>query len=203
MLGRKIFPLFIGFVFFLLLTGPSFAEENTGGYVIETKSETKIINRAAATANSAGEVSEGVVRERTQQIIEKRQAIRQQIRERISEKTQARLHNLNETFSRRLNHLIDRLNLIIERLESRLDKIKQEDETVDVTGIEAVLENAKQNLSLAEAQITALEVQLDDLVQLESDPFQGIKELRGSFKEIRDLLLSVRKDLVKTIGLMK
>ena len=202
MLGKKILPFLIGFVFLLLLAGPSLAEESMGGYEITTKSKTSIINRATATANSTGEGGEEVW-ELTRQIIEEKQAIRQEIRERIGEKTQARLRNLRGIFLRRLNNLVSRLNLIIERIESRLDKIKQGDEAIDTTEIESVLENAKQDLSLAEAQITALEVQLDDLVQLEDDPFQGVKEIKDSFKEIKDLLLSIRKDLVKTIGLMK
>ena len=203
MLSKKIFPLLVGFVFLLLLAGPSLAEsESNRQIIINNNRETSIINQATATANSAGEGGKEV-REQTRQIIEEKQAIRQEIRERIGEKTQARLRNLRGIFLRRLNNLVSRLNLIIERIESRLDKIKQGDEAIDTTEIESVLENAKQDLSLAEAQITALEVQLDDLVQLEDDPFQGVKEIKDSFKEIKDLLLSIRKDLVKTIGLMK
>lgn len=192
MSDKKIFPLLIGFIFLFLLTNPALAKEGTSNdkVIIKTKSETRVINRATASANSAREG-------------EKKREIRQEVKERINEKTQARLHNLSKIFSKKLDHLVDRLNLIIKRIESRLSKIKQRDEAVDIVEIEAVLENAKRDLNLVEEKITSLKVQLDDLTQFEDDPFRDVKELKNSFKEIKDLLLNVRKDLVKTIGLMK
>ncbi len=192
MIKRKTVT-FLALLLLFLSAQPTAATTNSEQITIINKTTTEVTARATATANSGDQESQ----QQDQQIV------RQEISNKIDQKTQTRLRNLSGIFTNRLSGLIERLNSIISRLEARLVIIEQQNQELEVSEIKATIENAKNSLALAEKQTADLTNQLDSFVQLETDPFQVIQQAKDSFREIHALLLSVRQDLTKAIGLIR
>lgn len=103
----------------------------------------------------------------------------------ISEKRQQRIINLTANISNRLDAAIRRLNDITNRLESRITKLNQSG--IDTSEAEA---------SLAEAKLL-LETSVTNMSTIDADIYAAItSETPGAaWREVRSLLLTVRRDL--------
>lgn len=148
----------------------------------------------------------------------RREEIRQQIEERIQIRTQereerratreARLTEMRKVriraffghLTKRFEAFIERLNILIGRIESRLDKIGQANEDIDTAAIEADIQKAKDLLAETEDILSALGVEsfLDN-----NDPKIAFAEVREIIQQIKVNLIEVHRILVHVIGDIK
>lgn len=151
-----------------------------------------------------------------QRIEEKRLAQeqkRQEIRERIetkkatksaqlSQKKRERVENYWERLNKRLLAVILRLERLITRIESRLDKIASEEGDIDVADIQEQLGDA--SLLLVQAKLD-LELANDSLeeVLLADDPKEAFIAIKDTIKEIKESLIETHRILVHVIGDIK
>jgi len=148
----------------------------------------------------------------------RREEIRQQIEERIEIRTQekeerratreARLAEIRKTriiaffdhLTRRLEAFLERFNILISRIESRLEKIAQADEDIDTASVEADIQEAKDLLVATEDLLSVLEVE----IFLENDdPRAAFAEVKEKIQEIKLNLVEIYRILVHVIGDIK
>ncbi len=147
-------------------------------------------------------------REEIRQRIEERIEIRIQEREekratreaRFAEIRKARITAFFGHLTKRLEALVERLNILISRIESRLDKIAEANEDIDTTSIQANIQEAKDLLAETEDYLSVLEVEsfLDN-----GDPKTAFAEVREIIQQIKVNLIEVHRILVHVIGDIK
>jgi hypothetical protein len=142
-----------------------------------------------------------------------RETVREEIRANIQEKTatvQARLterkkitvQNYFSRITRRITAAINRLYLLIDRIESRLLKIEQQDSNVDLSLIKKDVNSAKAMLDQAATESGSIKTEMEQIVEsvTPKDDFNNIKE---SVTAVKETLIEVHQMLVKVIGDIK
>lgn len=119
--------------------------------------------------------------------------------------TDLRKEKIKSYFSklqRRLLAAIERLEKLIDRIESRLAKIKEENGNVNTTQITTKIAEAKQLLESAKADLQTANDNLDDILESD-DPKEAFGVVRSSVKSIKEKLVQVHRILVHFIGDIK
>lgn len=151
--------------------------------------------------------------ERRKVIIDERLQRRQEIRERVEVQratasarvSEARQQNIIRYFnnmSTRMLAMIDRLNNLTSRIETRLEIIEAEDEEIDTESVREKLESAKVLLDEAEADLLAAEDELESIFEA-NDPMEAFAIIRAVIHDVRDSLVQTHRLLVSTIGDIK
>jgi len=149
---------------------------------------------------------------------ELRQIKREELRQRILERTTIRNERkeaktqaldakkqdiIRSYFTRmvsRMNDVIARINILIQRIESRLAVIKSEGG--DTSKIQPEIDKAKTLLLEAQADLDAASGNIE-LILSSNDPKAAFSEIRNTIKGVKTKLVEVHKILVHTIGDIK
>lgn len=149
------------------------------------------------------------VEEHKSMILQKRQEIKRRIElQRATRQAQlqvarkARIRTFFGRLSTRIKALIARLNILTNRIESRVEDIKENNPETDVSDIEEAIEDARESLTEAEAILEAAEDSLEDALEAE-DPKHAFDVIRAEIIEIKEILMEVHLSLVDTIGDIK
>ena len=145
--------------------------------------------------------------------LQKQNLIKNQIKQKVQEKrasVEAKLddtrkqhiRNLFAVMQNRFTAAIERLNKLIERIESRLAQIKSDNPNVNTTSIEAELQSAKDKTTDVEAQLAAISASLDDTLN-SNQPKDAFSVIANDLKTVKNTLIEVHRLLVKVIGDVK
>jgi HPt (histidine-containing phosphotransfer) domain-containing protein len=156
-------------------------------------------------------------REEVRERLEEAKALRDQKREELTERiqvkkatrqaqlTQKRQQTITSYFNQmsiRIDATIQRLGILISRIESRLIQIETESESVDTSSIMEDIDQAKSILEELSAQNGSTNDTLTEVLASE-DPKASFEVLKDSIKDIKLGLLEVHGILTKVIGDIK
>jgi len=151
-----------------------------------------------------------VQREREREHEEFRNEIKERVKERIQDKKasiSARLTELRRErvesywnkLTTRLSAAIDRLDILTQRIESRLATLEKNNPGTETTSIHTQITEAKTKLAEAKTKLAALEIVVQEA--LDSDtPNDSFGVVREGISEIKGLLVEVHRILVHIIG---
>lgn len=120
----------------------------------------------------------------------------------LMEKKQERLKYYWGNLEKRFDATIERLEILITRIESRLVKITQENPEIDITKIEANIDSAKELLNDARNLLDKASDNFKSLLASE-DQDTAFDALRETIREVKDLLIESHRLLVYIIGDIK
>jgi hypothetical protein len=134
---------------------------------------------------------------------------RLEIKERIAEVkasrsatlAQKRKQNIEaywERLTKRLLNLIERQEGIIDRMNSRVKTIEEEDGE-DLSDVKVGLKEAQTKLDLAKANLSAADESFEDVLESEN-PKEAFKAVRDTVYEIRKTIIEVHTSLAQMIG---
>ena len=136
----------------------------------------------------------------------KKEMVRERIEEhkasaaaRLAVKKQERIRVYFGRLVLRLQSTVDRLNVLVNRIESRILKINEGAEGANTSSITVQLDEARLLLDQADAEILAAQDNLETMLASD-DPKAAFEAIRDSIKNIKDLLKDVHSILVHTIG---
>jgi len=96
----------------------------------------------------------------------------------------------------------NRLNRLVARIESRLEKIKANNENIDAEKIEKQLTEIKSKLSVVSTNIQDAQNSLNTILE-SNEPKQAFKDVRDLVKEIKNEFIDIHRLLVHLIGDIK
>lgn len=147
-----------------------------------------------------------VIRERVQ---ERRQEIQEWLEQKRTtfgaRLTEAKKERVRFFFGRligRVEAATSRLERLAARIESRLDKIEEENEGIDTIPIREDLEEIKARLEQVSSAITEARDSLESIL-LTEDPKEAFAEVRELIKAIKEQLIEIHRLLVQLIGQIK
>ena len=143
-----------------------------------------------------------VRKERVETRIENRQEAKE---ERVEKREGQRKENIARYFQKmiaRLKATVERLEILISRIESRLVKIAAENPGKDLSAIKTEVEKAKTALASANAKIAELESTGEGLIDTER-PKETLSALREKLNAIQKDLKETHRLLVHVIGQIK
>lgn len=121
---------------------------------------------------------------------------------RLEEAKRLRIRNYFGRISGRIEAVVERLYVLITRIESRVGVIESENEDIDLIQVKADIAEAKEKLDLVTQELGALNDGLEDV--LESDnPKVAFEVVRESLQKVKKDLIEVHRLLVHTIGNIK
>jgi hypothetical protein len=139
------------------------------------------------------------VRAEIQKRVEERKASQEA---KVQQIRQERIRNYWGILAKRITATIDRLDILIARIESRLSKMTQDDPELDVSAIEAKIEEAKELIAEAKLMLDEANTDLENLLESEN-PKTAFEILRNTLKDIKDTLIEAHRILVHLIGDIK
>lgn len=150
------------------------------------------------------EIRKELKEQKLQEIQERIQEKKATIAARLAETRKERVRFFFGRLNRRLEAAIDRLEILIERIESRVAIIEEEDEDedIDTSSIKGKLEEAKALLDEARASLAAAESSLENALSSD-DPMGAFAIIRETIQEIKNDLIEVHRILVHVIGDIK
>lgn len=113
-----------------------------------------------------------------------------------------RIMSYSNKLTVRLDAMVERLKLLITRIETRILKIEESDEEIVLTETKSTVVEAKQLLAGVEGKLILLKESLTDIPEAE-DPKQVFENVRTSLMSIKEDLKEVHQLLVKVIGDIK
>lgn len=120
----------------------------------------------------------------------------------LSQRKQEIIRSHFNRVTRRLEAAVNRLYLLINRIESRVAKIEAVDESLDTELIKADIASAKEKLDQATIQLGNVKTKMEEVIDSET-PKEDFVEVREMVSEIRENLIGVHQILVKVIGDIK
>ena len=126
---------------------------------------------------------------------------KEMVREMITEKTRARVRWVLGRLMKRFEHAIDRMEKIITRIESRIAKLKEDDD-LDLSEVEANVEEAKELIAGIKEALGEIELAFDEVMESET-PKDDFSNLHDLIRGLKDDLLEARKILIKAIRGLK
>ena len=120
----------------------------------------------------------------------------------LSQRKQEIIRSHFNRVTRRLEAAVNRLYLLISRIESRVAKIEAVDESLDTELIKADIASAKEKLDQATIQLGNVKTKMEEVIDSET-PKEDFVEVREMVSEIRENLIGVHQILVKVIGDIK
>jgi len=183
---KFILPLLICFFIF----SPAIVLAQTN--LIQTSEQNQ--NEAEPTT-ATGAMERETVREKAQERIATAQAF-------LSQRKQEIIRSHFNRVTRRLEAAVNRLYLLISRIESRVAKIETVDESLDAELIKADIASAKEKLDQATIQLGNVKAKMEEVIGSET-PQESFMEIKTMVGEIRENLIGVHQILVKVIGDIK
>ncbi len=107
-----------------------------------------------------------------------------------------------DNMTERLQAAEDRLNKILERIESRVDKIKSENPTKDLTKVDADIAAVKTQLTNTQTKIDTLKTDFSAM-STSATPKELFKTLKEDIQDVKEDLQAIRKSLSQIIGEIK
>jgi len=139
------------------------------------------------------------VEERTERI-ETRQAVRADRQAALTEIRQQRILNLSANISNRMEAAIARLFSVIERLETRIMKMKETG--LDTTAAEAKLREAAEHVASARALLSNIDALVYNATTSEQ-PLTNWEGVRATYQEAAKLIRAGHQSLRETIALLQ
>ena len=130
--------------------------------------------------------------------IEQKRATRQA---QLTEKKQERVRTYFGRLTNRFDAAIKRLEILIERIQSRVTKLSESGE-IDTSDIEAQLAEAKELLNKASADLQAAADSMDEVLDA-NDPKTAFGVIKETITAVKTKLKEVHLILVHTIGDIK
>lgn len=199
-----IFTLLFVFPLFFLATTPAKAvTQNSNGELKSKVEELKLQNSLNRQTVKEQLAENKVLREKLRtelktQITQKRATREAQ----LTENRKLRIRTFYNTLAKRLNAAIGRLERLTDRIESRVAKIKENNEDLDLKKVEADLLAAKSLLANAEAELNAATENLDTVLE-SNNPKEAFEIIKSVIQGVRKDLVDVHRLLVKLIGDIK
>jgi uncharacterized protein YukE len=137
--------------------------------------------------------------ERTEQI-EGRQENRLERRAELSDRMQERVTNLSANLSNRFDAVIERLFNILNRLQSRMNKLSEQG--WDTSEAQSYLDTARRSLTQAEENMSDIDTVVAGVVGA-SNPREAWQELKAIYVETRELIRSAHADMKTAILSLK
>ena len=165
---------------------------------LETRTEEMTERREEVEANRAEQIEQRQASTTIRQ--EQRTEVRAERQAALSEARQQRVLNLSANVSNRMGAAIDRLFSVIERLEARIDKMKQAGS--DTNAAETKLREAAGHIANAQAILS----DIDNLVYnatTSEQPLTYWQEVRTTYQEAARLIRAGHQALRETIALLK
>ncbi len=191
---RKILIGIFSLILLTLIPGVVFAKANS--------SQSTVGQERRLQAQERQEERKAVLEEKKEELKERLEVRRATREAQVSLRKKVRIRFFWERMKLRLLAAADRLDRLIQRMESRLAKIKELNEDADVAAIEDGIEEAKGMLADARIKIDELDFNLENILTPNS-PKDAFEEIRGDVKEIKDDLVGAHRLLVHLIGDMK
>lgn len=132
--------------------------------------------------------------------IETRQTIREDRQVALTEIRQQRILNLSANISNRMDAAIDRLFTIVERLESRIQKMNESG--IDTQAATAKVREAAEQLARARALMGEMDTLVFNATTAQT-PVTAWSEVRGAFIEVGTLIRAGHRALREAIALLK
>lgn len=205
---KKIIKIILLFCFLFLIVFPVFADKEcpTCGQTGISPSDIVEGENVPVLETKERRVE---LRELRQNVIEKREIIRERIQKkratiaaRLAEKRKERIRAFFERLVTRIQAAINRLEKLIGRIESRLSKIEEVDEDIDTAPIRETLDEAKGKLAEASAALSEAKTSLEDILSSDN-PKEMFTDVRDLIKGIKQQLVEVHRLLVHVIGDIK
>jgi hypothetical protein len=178
--------------------------------VAETEVDARVTTEQEVQADAQAEarVSTQADRAATQQELtasatQKRAQVQEQVAQRqvaLQARAQERVTNLAANMSNRMEAVLERLQNITNRLESRI--IKLNEQGVDTTASAAALVSAQLSLDGARAEISDIDASVYAAVSA-ADARAEWTTLKAKFSTVRDLLKTAHSELQQSISLLK
>ena len=178
-----------------LLTCSAYAEESTSTTAGTTTNETTI-DRQNTLPTERGENLEAR-QEAREGRIETRQAVRADRQAALSEIRQQRVLNLSANISNRMDAAVTRLFSVVERLETRIEKLKQAG--IDTAAAEAKLREAAEYVASARALLGNIDTLVYNATTSEQ-PLTNWQEVRTTYQEAARLIRASHQALRETIA---
>lgn len=132
--------------------------------------------------------------------VETRQAVRADRQAALSEIRQQRILNLSANVSNRMDAAVARLFSVIERLETRIVKMKEVG--LDTAAAEAKLREAAEQVASARALLSNIDTLVYNATTSEQ-PLTNWQEVRTTYQEVARLIRASHQSLRETIALLK
>lgn len=184
----KKFALPLLICFFIFSPAIALAQTN----LIQNREQSQ---NEASQATATGVMQRETVREEAQERIATAQAF-------LSQRKQEIIRSHFNRVTRRLGAAVNRLYLLISRIESRVTKIEAVDENLDTELIKTDIVSAKEKLDQVGTQLENIKTKMEEVIGSET-PKEGFVEVREMVGEIRESLVGVHQILVKVIGDIK
>ena len=194
---KKIVFCVFSLLFLFAISFPAIAVQGTPSAVSNRE---EVRNEATSgagvgTNQSLQEEAREELRENSQ---EKMATVQARLTERKREIVQS---HFNRVF-RRFTAAINRLNILIDRIESRLLKIEEVDNTLDTEKIKTEIESSKEKLNQAATTLENIKADMEQLIESET-PKDVFTQVKNSIVQVREILIEVHQTLVKVIGDIK
>ena len=190
---KKIIFSIFSFIFLFVMAVPALAIQ-TKPSVISAREEAR--NEATQGAQTGDRET---VREEARENIQERTAT---IQARLTERKKVTIQNHFSRVIRRITAAVNRLYLLIDRIESRLLKIEQQDSSADLSLIKKDVATAKTKLDQTAAQLESIKTEAEKLIESET-PKDSFTQIKESVTAVREALVEVHQMLVKVIGDIK
>lgn len=140
------------------------------------------------------------LREKIKERVQTHQEKREEMRGKLTEKKKKRVRRLFARITKRIKAAISRLELLIARINKRLDILAGEGE--DVTDIRIEIAQAEELLESAKGSLADAESLLEDALSSDN-PKESFAVIRDTVKSMKSTLVGVHRILVKVIGDIK
>lgn len=144
--------------------------------------------------------------DKIQQLEEKKAQVKEKIEVRkaskaaaLEQRNQERVRALWGRLNRKYLAAIERLQILVSRIESRLLKFEGAYPELDVAGVQSQLEDAKELLAQAEADLAASNIEVEDVI-VSNTPKESFDTVKDTVVEIKETLKEVHSILVHVIG---
>jgi F0F1-type ATP synthase membrane subunit b/b' len=158
-------------------------------------------NNSATNSSRKSNLIEEKIQERQtrlEQLSVTKQVRMASIEAKVSQIKQNAIRKYYKNMSERINALIDRLNKLTLRIESRIAKIEESDTPVG-QNVKDEIDKAKQLLSDTQTLLASSDGMLEDVL-LSNQPKEAFSIIRENIKDIKTNLIEVHTILVHVIG---
>lgn len=147
---------------------------------------------AAASRAAAKEAA----KDRREEIKANIQAMRDARKQKVVERVQERLGNVNERRMDHFDRVLNRLSTILDKIQSRTEKAKAEGK--NVSSIETAISSARTALLTAQAAVDAQKVKIYQITVTDDGTAKGevetvIKQLHADIKTVYDTVVAARQ----------
>ncbi len=200
-MSKKVaWGLVLGLLLWLVSAQASWAEEATGSGDASMSAGMKLVKEKVAARQEMVKEQREAIQARVQQLKDNVASKQAELKQRLEEKVRNRVQMLFGIMIKRMRAAVERLNLIADRIETRLQKLS--DKGVKTEEMTASLADARSKLKEAGDILDASDAEFSDQV-LNSTSFQEgftaiketVSEFKSKIKEVHGLLRDVVKEM--------